>query len=42
MELIDQASGHVVLTELLSLWAMELVWLVELVELVEEAREYRP
>ena len=34
MECIDQASGHVVLTELSSLWP------VELKGLVEEAREY--
>ena len=46
MERIDQASGHVVLTKLSSLWVVELAQLVELVQLVDlvqlakEAKEY--
>ena len=35
MECIGQAIGHVILTELTLLWA------VELVQLVKEAKEYR-
>ena len=41
MERIHQASGHVVLTELSSLWVVELEQLVELVQLLEEVRENR-